>query len=132
MPSPRFEGVTVLVVEDHADSRHALRQMLEAVGIDVVEAADAALALRLLRERHADLVFCDLMLPGLDGFTFMERVRTDPKLRHLRVVAITGLTSHQDLMRAWKAGFDGYLTKPIDYGTVVATLRRVFWAKPDG
>ena len=127
---PRFEGVTVLVVEDHADSRHALRQMLEAVGIDVVEAADAALAFRLLRERHADLVFSDLMLLGLGGFTFMERVRADPKLGHLRVVAVTGLTSHQDLMRAWKSGFDGYLTKPIEYEAVVATLQRVFWAKP--
>jgi CheY-like chemotaxis protein len=71
-------------------------------------------------------------MPGLDGFTFIARVRGDPKLHRIRVVALTGLTGRQDLTRIMDVGFDAYLPKPIDYDAVVALLERFFSAEPGG
>jgi CheY-like chemotaxis protein len=75
-------------------------------------------------------VLCDLRMPGLDGFTFIARVRSDPKLQRTRVVALTGLTGRQELARIMEAGFDAYLPKPIDYDAVVTLLERFFSAEP--
>ncbi|MGH7264426.1 MAG: response regulator [Candidatus Rokuibacteriota bacterium] len=132
MSAPPYQGATVLVVDDHEDSRAALRQLLESLGLQVLEAVDGLSALARLREFVPPLVLCDLRMPGLDGFAFMARARSDPKLHRVRVVALTGLTGRQDLVRIMEAGFDAYLPKPIDFDTVVAMLERLFSAEPRG
>lgn len=132
MSAPSYHGATVLVVDDHEDSRAALRQFLESLGLQILEAVDGLSALARLREFVPPVVLCDLRMPGLDGFTFIARVRGDPKLDRIRVVALTGLTGRQDLARIMEAGFDAYLPKPIDYDAVVALLERFFSAEPGG
>ena len=130
-PSPPpldLRGVTVLIVEDHQDSRELLRQTIESFGATVEVAADGREALACAGWFRPDLVLCDLRMPVVDGFGFVDRIRSDSRLSRTAVLAVTALDSDADLRRTFDAGFDGHLVKPIDYETVVAQLERIFWA----
>jgi CheY-like chemotaxis protein len=131
---PRLDlrSVTVLVVEDHEDSREMLRQIVESFGARVVLASDGREALRIVRWIRPDLVLCDLRMPNIDGFGFIDRIRHDPALSRMAVVAVTALASDADIRRTWEAGFDGHLVKPIDYEVIAAQLERMFWAHHRG
>jgi CheY-like chemotaxis protein len=123
-----LSGVTVLIVEDHADSRDMLRQIVESFGATVAIAADGREALATAGWLRPGLVLCDLRMPVLDGFGFVERLRADPLLSRTPVLAVTALGSDADMRRTWNAGFNGHIVKPIDYETMAAQLERVFWA----
>jgi len=123
-----LRGVSVLVVEDHPDSRELLREIVESFGATVVVAGDGEDALRKVARVRPGLVLCDLRMPLLDGFGFIDRLRRDPALSRTPVIAVTALGTETDVMRTWQAGFNGHLVKPIDYGTIAAQLARVFWA----
>ena len=84
--------------------------------------------LTLARQHPPDVIFCDLRMPGMDGFAFLERLRSDPELRRSRVIAVSGLASEDDVRRTWQAGFDGHLVKPIIYDGLLAQLKRTLWA----
>jgi CheY-like chemotaxis protein len=119
-----FAGATVLVIEDHADSREMMRQMLEALGVRVVLAADGQQALSLFGAEDPDLIFCDLLMPWVDGYMFIERLRSYPHWKTKRIVAVTGLGYESDYQKTWEAGFDGHLLKPIAIETLIETLSR--------
>ena len=123
-----LSGVTVLIVEDHPDSRDMLRQVVESFGASVAVAADGRQALRVTSWMKPDLILCDLRMPVIDGFGFIDRLRHDPNLSRTAVLAVTALGSDADIKRTWEAGFDGHLVKPIDYETIAAQLERIFWA----
>jgi CheY-like chemotaxis protein len=114
----------VLVVEDDQDSLEMMRRMLEALGVRVVMAEDGEVALRLLAGTPPDLVLCDLMLPLVDGFRFVTRLRSDPRWRRTPVVAVTGRGFQTDYERTWETGFDGHVVKPIDMDTLAHVLDR--------
>jgi CheY-like chemotaxis protein len=124
-PIPLWKDVTVLVIEDHRDSRELLRQMLHALGLRVLAARDGQEALDHLGETTPDLILCDLVMPVMDGFAFLSAIRRSPRYQRIPVVAVTALGQDHDLDATWRAGFDGHLTKPIDYDTVVATVERI-------
>jgi CheY-like chemotaxis protein len=130
----RLEGRTVLIVEDHDDSRNALRLLIEAFGATVHDAKDGHRALAILAKETPDLILCDLLMPGLDGFALLKRLQNDERLCRTRAVAISGLGSDQDFKRTWAAGFNGHLVKPIDSEALHVVLDRVFWAdrRPPG
>lgn len=76
----------------------------------------------------ADLVLCDLRMPRLNGFGFVDWLRQDPKVSRTPVIAVTALGDEADYRRTWDAGFNGHIVKPLDYATIAAQLERVFWA----
>lgn len=120
------KGATVLVLEDHADSRELLRRILRSLGADVLLAADGRQGLQRVADHGPpDLILCDLRMPGLDGFAFLERLRQDPAAARVPVIAVTALGDDRALQRTWAAGFDGHLTKPIDYDTIASVAERV-------
>jgi len=123
-----LHGVTVLIVEDDPDSRDMMQQVVESFGATVAVAADGRGALRIGSWMRPDLILCDLRMPVIDGFGFIDRLRRDPDLSRIAVLAVTALGSDADIKRTWAAGFDGHLVKPIDYETVAAQLERIFWA----
>ena len=118
----------MLIVEDHSDSREMLREIVQSFGAKVVIAADGHEALSTIGWVRPDLILCDLRMPVLDGFGFIDRLRHDPALSRTAVIAVTALGGHADIRRTWEAGFDGHLLKPIDYAAMAAQLQRVFWA----
>jgi CheY-like chemotaxis protein len=127
-PTLDLRGLTILIVEDHADSRALLCDIVESFGATVVVAEDGYDAVKKVSWIQADLVLCDLRMPRLDGFGFIDWLRNDPKLSRTPVIAVTALGADADYRRTWAAGFNGHIVKPIDYRTIAAQLDRVFWA----
>lgn len=120
---PRLDGVRILAVDDDPDARSIARQMLEPLGASVVVAGDAEEALALMGRQRPHIVLCDLLMPGTDGFELARRLRGTPGGRRLPVVAVTALGHETDYYRTWEAGFDGHLTKPIDYADLAWVVR---------
>jgi CheY-like chemotaxis protein len=114
-------GATVLVVDDDADIRHALRLLLEDAGARVISAANGLEALALLAIESPDVILCDLRMPVLDGFGFVRRLRQNPRRAHTSVIAISAISSFGQ-ERAQAAGFDGYLAKPFNVAHLVGIL----------
>src|SRR4029450_2234939 len=81
VPTSPLVGVTIVIVEDHDDSRDAMAQIIAATGATVLEARDGAAALALITEHRPDLVLCDVRMPGTDGFWLLKQIRGDEHLR---------------------------------------------------
>ena len=119
-PMTAAPPVRLLVLEDDEGLRTSLRLVLEADGYDVVEAGDAEVALGLVDAGGIDLMLVDLMLTGMDGFTFIRRVRP---LTPAPIVVVSARDGVQDVVAALEAGADDYVTKPFVVEEVQARLR---------
>src|SRR5437899_1126074 len=108
---------TILVVEDTPANQALVRKLLMAAGHEVVLAGEAGQGIALATERRPDLVLLDLGLPDMDGWEALRRIRGADATRDLRVVAFTAHAMVGDQDRALAAGFDGYMSKPIDFKT---------------
>lgn len=123
-----LEGVRVLVVDDDADTREMLAEALSASGASVLPAGTAEEALVLLRQHVADVLVSDIGMPEVDGYMLLRRVRALPgRARRIAAVALTAYAKPQDRQNAIDAGFQAYLTKPVDVEALrqaVASLAR--------
>ncbi len=104
--------MNVLFVEDHGDTRAVMTLLLNRCGCHTVTAKNAREALARLDEMPFDVLISDLNLPDADGISLVAEVK---KTRQLRTIALTGRTSPEERDAGIRAGFDFYLTKPIDY-----------------
>jgi two-component system, cell cycle response regulator DivK len=104
----------VLVVEDNDRNLKLVRDVLVHAGFDVVEARSGEQGVMLARETPPDLVLMDLGLPGMDGTEALRLLRESPATAGIPVVAVTAYAMPADRERSRAAGFDGYLTKPLD------------------
>lgn len=104
---------TILVVEDNADAREALRVLLELEGHLVEAVADGGQAVDYARAKDPDVALVDIGLPGLDGFEVARRIRS-VRARRPVLIALTGYGQPEDRQRATEAGFDSLLVKPVD------------------
>jgi len=120
----RLRGATLLLVEDHADTRDALEHLLRVHGARVLVASSAAEALELVQRERPSLVVSDLGLPQESGLSLIQRVRALDAERGLRTPAIaaSGFASAEDRQSALAAGFDAYLAKPIEFTTLLAQI----------
>jgi CheY-like chemotaxis protein len=106
-------GRCILVVEDNADAREALRVLLELEGHAVEAAAEGQQALEVVRAKDPDIALVDIGLPGIDGYEVARRVRSHDGRRPV-LIALTGYGQPEDRRRAAEAGFDDVLVKPVD------------------
>lgn len=104
----------VLVVEDNDDNRALVVKILSRHGYEVTEALSGEQALEQVESCVPDLVLMDLNLDGMSGFEATRRLKNDPRLRHIPVVALTAYAMVGDRERALESGCDGYLSKPVD------------------
>jgi CheY-like chemotaxis protein len=109
----------VLVVEDDPDSLELMTYLFRAFGHQALGASSGTAALALAAESPPDLILCDLRLPGMDGFELLSRFRANPVLQTVPIVAVTAYAMPGDKERVIGAGFDGYVSKPIDPQTFV-------------
>jgi two-component system, cell cycle response regulator DivK len=108
---------SILVIEDIPANMALAAKLLQVAGHEVLRAVCAADGIALAQDRLPDLVLMDLGLPDMDGTQAMKALRADPRTTHLRVVAFTAYAMPSDQDRAFADGFDGYISKPIDFAT---------------
>ena len=104
----------ILLVEDNEKNMKLARDLLQYHGFTTVEATNAEDGIVLAKERSPKLVLMDIQLPGMDGVAALEHLRGDPNTSRIPIVAITASVMKEDRERFDKAGFDGFITKPID------------------
>ncbi len=121
----RHRNLRIVLVEDQADSRAALRQLLELQGFAVVEAADGRSGALTIEAQHPDVAIVDIGLPELDGYEVARRIRSNPDLRDVYLVAMTGYGTSEDIERSREAGFNEHLTKPADHRRLQEILIKV-------
>jgi two-component system CheB/CheR fusion protein len=113
----------IVVIEDNTDSCEMLALLLEQAGHEVKTAADGQSGLELIKSERPSLAIVDVGLPVLDGFEVARRVRQDPQLASVCLVALTGYGQASDQAAALAAGFDEHLVKPLDPEQLSALLR---------
>jgi two-component system CheB/CheR fusion protein len=113
-PSAMTRELRVLVVEDHPDSADMMAFLIEAQGHKVFKAHDGASALDTALAMIPDVMFCDIGLPGMNGYELAAEIRKQPRLGQVRLIAVSGYGREEDRRRAETAGFDAHLTKPIE------------------
>lgn len=104
----------VLVVEDNAKNMKLFRDVLQARGYETFEAGTGDDAVELATAHVPDLVLMDIELPGTDGVEALGRLRADDRTAAIPVLALTAQAMHGDRERFLAAGFDGYMSKPVD------------------
>jgi len=115
---------SVLIVEDTPVNLKVMRVLLTRQGFDVRTATTAEEALQVLREFTPRIVLTDIQLPGMDGLDLIRRLKSDPSTHDTIVLAVTAFAMKGDEMRAFEAGCDGYVTKPIDTRTFPVLIRQ--------
>jgi CheY-like chemotaxis protein len=119
-----WADLRILVVDDDEDARELLRRLLVEHGCQVACASSAEEALEALDARACDIMCTDIGMPGTDGYELLQRVRTSAHAR-MSVIAVTAFARPEDRERTRAAGFDGYVTKPIDPSHLLQTIARL-------
>jgi CheY-like chemotaxis protein len=107
-------GATILIIEDNPASLDLMQYLLKAGGYEPLAATDGEQGLQMAGLHSPDLIICDIQLPKVDGYEIVRRLRSNPAQRKAPMVAVTALAMVGDRARIRAAGFDGYLTKPIE------------------
>ena len=113
----------ILVVEDQEDNRQILRDLLGNAGFDLMEAENGEQALAALVKQRPDLILMDIQLPIMDGYEATRRIRANPELKGIPIIAVTSYALTGDEAKALAAGCDAYITKPYSPRALLAKVR---------
>ncbi len=117
---------TIMVVEDYEDTRTLLKYGLEQMGYSVLEASNGQEAVNIAEREHPDLILMDLDLPILDGIAATQRIRQQPDLEHVPIVAVTAYPMSYTHVKAFAKGCNEYMPKPIDMAELERMVTRYF------
>jgi two-component system, cell cycle response regulator DivK len=115
-------GKRILLVEDNAANMTLATFLLQSAGYEVITATDAETGVGLARTQSPSLILMDIQLPGMDGLQATAQLRADESTRGIPVIALTALAMKGDEARILAAGCDGYIAKPLDYKSFLATV----------
>jgi CheY-like chemotaxis protein len=122
----------VLVVDDNDDAADMLSLMLEQAQYATSKAFDGPSALAAVESWTPDVVILDIGLPGMSGYDVARELRRSERCERLELIALTGWGSHEDRQRAFDAGFDVHLTKPVDAEKLYGALAQLEARTPPG
>ena len=114
----------ILLVEDTEDNRQIIRDLFANVGWDLLEAHDGAAAVAMAAEHRPDLILMDIQLPIMDGYAATRRIKTDPALKSIPVIAVTSYALSGEEKKAREAGCDDYVPKPYSPRQLLAKIRQ--------
>jgi len=117
-------GERILIVEDNEKNMKLFRDVLTATGFETLEATTGVEAVTLAAEHMLDLVLMDIRLPDIDGVEALRLLRADERTASIPVLALTAQAMDGDRERFLAAGFDGYISKPVKIGELVATVKQ--------
>lgn len=115
----------ILVVEDNEQNRILMRQILTHHGYEVLEAQDGLTGLEMARMHMPALILLDIQMPVMNGFAVIRELRKDPALREIKAIAVTSFAMKGDREKALEAGFDEYVTKPIDTRKLAELIKEI-------
>jgi two-component system cell cycle response regulator DivK len=113
----------ILVVEDQPDNRQIIRDMLAPTDYEITEAEDGAQALEAIAKRRPDLILMDIQLPIIDGYTATRKIKADPAMRSIPIIAVTSYALSGE-KKAREAGCDDYVPKPFSPRQLLAKIRQ--------
>ncbi len=113
----------ILYVEDNPENRLLVRRILLAEDFEVIEANDAYQAMKVIETNTPDLILMDINLPEVDGYTLTARLKENPKLSQVPIIALTANVMKGDRERILDSGCDGYIQKPIDVDALPVQIR---------
>ena len=116
---------TILIVEDNEKNMKLARDVLQAKGYATLEAVTGEEGVRVAIDKKPDLVLMDIQLPGIDGIEALRQVRADPGCAAIPIVAFTASVMQSDRSQIQAAGFDGFLSKPINLKEFLETIKRL-------
>ena len=115
----------VLIIEDNEKNMKLARDVLQAKGYQTIEAVTGEEGVKLAGEKRPDLVLMDIQLPGINGIEAFKQIRADAKTAHIPVVALTASVTPTDRSQITAAGFDAFISKPINLKEFVNTVKRL-------
>lgn len=121
-PDVSRAGSLVLIIEDNLKNLKLIRDLLRVHGYRTVEAEDGPAGLELARVHRPDVIVMDIQLPTLGGYEVARRLKADAETRGIPVVGVTSFAMRGEEARAFEAGCDAYLSKPIDIHRFVRTV----------
>ncbi len=113
----------ILVIEDQEYNRRILRDLLTSAGYEMIEAVTGEEGVRLAEMHRPDLILMDIQLPGLDGYEATRRIKANPALRQIPIIAVTSYALSGDDVKAFEAGCEAYVTKPFSPRQLLAKIR---------
>lgn len=116
----------ILAVDDERHIVRLIQVNLERAGYEVSTAYDGLEALRAIEEDRPDLIVLDVMMPQLDGFETLKRLKANPNTADIPVIMLTAKSQDADVFRGWQSGVDCYLTKPFNPMELLAFVKRIF------
>ena len=122
----------VLIVEDNEKSMKLFRDVLQLNGFETLEATSGEQAVELATRHEPGLVLMDIQLDGIDGVTALRLLREDVRTASTPIVALTAQAMSRDRQRFLEAGFDDYISKPVDVRELIAMVRRYCGGQGDG
>ena len=114
----------VLAVDDENNIRRLIEVNLLRAGYRVTSAADGEEALRMIAEDRPDLIVSDVMMPNVDGFELLRRLKADPGTMDIPVLLLTAKAQDRDIFAGWAGGVHGYLTKPFNPGELLTWVAK--------
>jgi len=115
----------ILLIEDNEQNRILMRQILVRKGYDLLEAKDGLTGIEMARAHMPALILLDIQMPVMNGFMVIRELRNDAELRKIKVIAVTSFAMKGDKEKALEAGFDEYVTKPIDTRTFPELIKQI-------
>ena len=113
----------ILVVEDHEENRQIMRDLLTHAGYEMLEAHTGEDGVSAAARERPDLILMDIQLPGIDGYEVTRRIKADPGLRAIPIIAVTSYALSGDDQKALAAGCDAYVTKPFSPRALLGKIR---------
>jgi len=115
-------AVRILYIEDNPQNMRLVSKMLKIGGYDMIEAVDGLSGVAVAAREKPDLILMDINLPDIDGLEATARLKADPTLAHIPVIALTANAMHGDRERFIASGCDGYLAKPVTKNELINTV----------
>jgi two-component system, cell cycle response regulator DivK len=115
----------ILIVEDTEDNRQILRDLLTAAGYELLEATDGEEGIAMAAQHRPHLILMDIQLPHVDGYEATRRIKGDPALKDIPIIAVTSYALSGDEEKTRAAGCDGYIAKPFSPRQLLGKVREL-------
>jgi len=113
---------SILIIEDDESYRNSIEMILQLEGYDVRKASSGAGGIVMIREKRPDLILCDIMMPGMNGYSVLEDLKHDSRIADIPFIFVTALNERNEVRRGMSEGADDYLSKPFSAKELVAAV----------